>query len=93
MRLQLRFMRLQLTFLALVSCLAVYAQVNTSTIAGAVVDETGSAVPNAKVVTTIVATGQQRETQRMRRRVRSSATRSRQLPCHCHWRPAFRREL
>src|SRR3954452_7063328 len=40
---------------------AVYAQVNTSTISGTVSDESGSAVPNAKVMTTIIATGQQRE--------------------------------
>ena len=38
------------------------AQVNTSTIAGAVTDETGSAVPNAKVGITLLGTGQQRET-------------------------------
>ena len=38
------------------------AQVNTSTIAGAVTDESGSAVPNAKVVITLLGTGQQRET-------------------------------
>ena len=38
-----------------------YAQVNTSTISGSVVDDSGSGVPNAKVVTTIIATGQQRE--------------------------------
>ena len=38
------------------------AQVNTSTIAGVVTDETGSAVPNAKVGITLLGTGQQRET-------------------------------
>ena len=38
------------------------AQVNTSTLAGLVKDETGSAVPNAKVTATTLATGQQRVT-------------------------------
>jgi hypothetical protein len=37
------------------------AQVNTSTISGTVTDESGSGVPNAKVLTTIIATGQQRD--------------------------------
>lgn len=40
----------------------VLAQVNTSTIAGVVKDETGSVVPNAKVTATVLSTGQQRET-------------------------------
>ena len=50
------------------SCLAVIlftlptpAQVNTSTIAGVVSDQTGSVVTNAKVVATLLGTGQQRE--------------------------------
>ncbi len=38
------------------------AQVSTSTIAGVIRDETGSVVPNAKVVAVATATGQQRET-------------------------------
>ncbi len=36
------------------------AQVNTSTLAGLVKDESGSAVPNAKVTATMLSTGQQR---------------------------------
>lgn len=51
-----------------VACLALLgshsmgrAQVNTSTIAGSVVDESGAAVPNAKVVATISSIGLQRE--------------------------------
>jgi hypothetical protein len=36
-------------------------QVNTSTIAGVVTDETGAAVPNAKIAITLLGTGQQRE--------------------------------
>ncbi len=43
------------------STLTVSAQINTSTIAGVVRDESGAAVPNAKVVALVVATGQQRE--------------------------------
>jgi hypothetical protein len=52
------------TLLALTVLLAVpvLAQVNTSTIAGVVKDETGSVVPNAKITATLTATGQQRET-------------------------------
>jgi hypothetical protein len=46
---------------ALLGGLPTYAQVNTSTISGTVTDESGSAVPNAKVTTTIIATGQQRD--------------------------------
>jgi hypothetical protein len=42
--------------------LTVSAQVNTSTIAGVVTDQTKSAVANAKVTATLAATGQQRET-------------------------------
>ncbi|MBI4908959.1 MAG: TonB-dependent receptor [Acidobacteria bacterium] len=38
------------------------AQVNTSTIAGVVTDDTGAIVPNCKVIATLPATGQQRET-------------------------------
>ena len=37
------------------------AQTNTSTIAGVVTDESGAPVPDAKVVATLPATGQQRE--------------------------------
>ena len=56
------------TFLAsalaalLFASLPLAAQVNTSTLAGLVKDETGSAVPNAKVTATTLATGQQRVT-------------------------------
>jgi hypothetical protein len=39
----------------------VRAQVNTSTIAGVISDQTGSVVANARVVATFLATGQQRE--------------------------------
>src|SRR5438045_2235671 len=42
--------------------LPMLAQVNTSTLAGLVKDESGAAVPNAKVTATILATGQQRTT-------------------------------
>ncbi len=50
----------------ILSCMVLFsatlnAQVNTSVIAGVVKDETGSVVPNAKVVATLTATGQQRE--------------------------------
>ncbi len=37
-----------------------HSEVNTSTIFGSVVDESGSGEPNSKVVTAIIATGQQR---------------------------------
>ena len=40
---------------------ALFAQVNTSTIAGIVTDATGASVPNAKVTATLAATGQQRD--------------------------------
>ena len=54
-------MKFFVTALALVfTTLPLAAQVNTSTLAGLVKDETGSAVPNAKVTATILATGQQR---------------------------------
>ena len=46
---------------ALFAVPSIHAQVNTSTISGAVSDESGSGVPNAKVTATIIATGQQRE--------------------------------
>ncbi len=42
-------------------CLLIEAQVNTSTIAGVVTDESGSVVPNAKIVVTLENTGLQRE--------------------------------
>lgn len=48
-------------FLAFVVSFPIHAQVNTSAISGTVVDESGAGVPNAKVVATIIATGQQRE--------------------------------
>ena len=57
----LRLLTPFVTVAAFVSLLTIHAQVNTSTIAGAVMDESGSSVPNAKVVTTIIATGQQRD--------------------------------
>jgi len=41
---------------------ALMAQVNTSTLAGLVKDESGASVPNAKVTATMLATGQQRTT-------------------------------
>jgi Carboxypeptidase regulatory-like domain len=50
----------RLASLLLFSALA-WAQVNTSTIAGSVTDESGGAVANAKAVATLAATGQQRE--------------------------------
>ena len=56
-----RFFAALLTLAASVSLSTMHAQVNTSTISGSVVDESGSGVPNAKVVTTIIATGQQRD--------------------------------
>ena len=56
-----RFLAALLTLAASVSLSTMHAQVNTSTISGTVVDESGSGVPNAKVVTTIIATGQQRD--------------------------------
>ena len=46
---------------ALFAVPSIHAQVNTSTISGAVSDESGSGVPNAKVTATVSATGQQRE--------------------------------
>jgi hypothetical protein len=39
------------------------AQTNTSTIAGVVTDQSGAAVANAKVVATLLSTGQTRESQ------------------------------
>jgi hypothetical protein len=53
-------LRIASLFLTLVS--AAMAQVNTSTLAGLVKDETGAAVPNAKVTATMLGTGQQRAT-------------------------------
>src|SRR3954447_5883656 len=41
--------------------ISLHAQVNTSTIAGMITDQTGSVVSNARVVATLLATGQQRE--------------------------------
>ncbi len=61
MRMNRRFLASLLTLSAFVSLPAIQGQVNTSTISGAVVDESSASVPNAKVVTTIIATGQQRE--------------------------------
>jgi hypothetical protein len=52
---------LVLTCLAIFFTIPVQAQVNTSTIAGVITDQTGSVVVNAKVVATYLATGQQRE--------------------------------
>lgn len=46
---------------AVLSTLPMDAQINTSTIAGVVTDETGGGVPNARVVATLPGTGQQRE--------------------------------
>jgi hypothetical protein len=43
-----------------ISALPMRAQVNTSTLAGLVKDESGATVPNAKVTATMLATGQQR---------------------------------
>ena len=48
-------------FAALILSLSIHAQVNTSTIAGVVTDQTGSVVNNARVQATTLATGQQRE--------------------------------
>src|ERR1051325_10469773 len=48
-------------FAVILFTISVPAQVNTSTIAGVVTDQTGSVVSNAKVVSTLQATGQQRE--------------------------------
>ena len=44
---------------ALFAVPSIHAQVNTSTISGAVSDESGSGVPNAKITATVIATGQQ----------------------------------
>ncbi len=52
----------RIILLASFSICSVMAQVNTSTIAGLVRDDTGSIVPNAKVQITMIDTGQQRET-------------------------------
>ena len=46
---------------AILFCYVAHAQVNTSTIAGVVTDESGSIVPNAKVVATLENIGLQRE--------------------------------
>jgi len=46
---------------AVLAAASLSAQVNTSTIAGVITDESGSAVPNAKVVATISSIGLQRE--------------------------------
>ncbi len=48
---------------ALLSPLGVYAQINTSAIAGVITDETGSAVPNATVTVTQASTGLVRKVQ------------------------------
>ena len=53
-------LRIASLFLTLVT--AAMAQVNTSTLAGLVKDESGSAIPNAKVTATMLGTGQQRST-------------------------------
>src|SRR5579871_6316567 len=45
----------------IVSTFSLIAQVNTSTIAGVISDQTGSVVSNARVTATLLATGQQRE--------------------------------
>ena len=56
-----RLLACLLTLAASVSLSTMHAQVNTPTISGSVVDESVSGVPNAKVVTTIIGTGQQRD--------------------------------
>jgi Carboxypeptidase regulatory-like domain len=48
--------------LLLLTLSSINAQLNTSTIAGIVTDETGSVVPRAKVNVVLSGTGQQRET-------------------------------
>jgi hypothetical protein len=48
-------------FAAILFATAAPAQITTSTIAGVVTDQTGSAVANARVVATLLATAQQRE--------------------------------
>ena len=55
-------LRLPLAVLCLaVFFVSIHAQVNTSTIAGVVSDQTGSVVSNAKVQAATLATGQVRE--------------------------------
>lgn len=52
---------LTICFFIVLTALSANSQINTSTIAGVVRDDTGAVVPNAKVVALLVATGQQRE--------------------------------